>query len=163
MDLATKFRNELLYDPESGQFLWRQPGRGRRPNLVAGSVKKKNGNYWRKIVIDGQEYTCAQVAWTIMTGQFPQYIIDHEDGDSLNDAWDNLRRGDNCVAQRNLAKSKRNKTGVTGVKSSHGSYVAYIGVGKMQKYLGCSTDFFEAVCMRKRAEKEYEYSPRHGS
>ncbi|MCA2417038.1 HNH endonuclease [Vibrio parahaemolyticus] len=28
-----------------------------------------------------------------MTGHFPDFIIDHKDGDSLNDKWSNLRRG----------------------------------------------------------------------
>ncbi|MCV5333649.1 HNH endonuclease, partial [Escherichia coli] len=64
--------------------------------------------------------------------------------------------------QRNLARSRRNKTGVTGVKQINGYFVAYIGVGNKQKYLSSTSDFFEAVCLRKRAEKQYKYSPRHG-
>ncbi|EGQ9298919.1 hypothetical protein E4T16_15230 [Vibrio parahaemolyticus] len=162
MELVTKIRNQLTYDPDSGIIQWKESGRGRRANLVAGCVKRKKGNVWRRIVIDGKEYTSGQIAWSIMTGHFPDFIIDHKDGDSLNDKWSNLRRGDNCVAQRNLARSRRNKTGVTGVKQSNGYFVAYIGVGKKQKYLGSTSDFFEAVCLRKRAEKQYNYSPRHG-
>ncbi|EMY6611164.1 MULTISPECIES: HNH endonuclease [Vibrio] len=162
MEVATLIKNQLTYDPETGVIHWKEPGRGRRANLVAGCVKQKQDNTWRRIVVDGAEYTSGQIAWSIMTGKFPEFIIDHIDGDSLNDAWCNLRRGDNCVAQRNLAKSKRNKTGVTGVKFSKGTYTAYIGTGNKQKYLGSSRDFFEAICLRKRAEAQYNYSPRHG-
>ena len=80
------------------------------------------------------------------------------------DKWINLRRGDKCVVQRNLKKSRRNKTGVTGVKwhKPSSKYHAFIGIGGKQKYLGSSADFFEVVCIRKKAEIEYNYSPRHG-
>jgi hypothetical protein len=162
VDIATKICNQLSYSSDTGVITWKQQGRGRRKNLVAGCIKSKKGNVWRRIVIDGQEYTGAQVAWTIKTGTFPAFIVDHIDGDSLNDAWCNLRRGDGCVDQRNCRMSSRNNTGVTGVKLSNGYYVAYIGDGNRQKYLGSSKDFFEIVCIRKRAEIELNYSPRHG-
>ncbi|MBE8572417.1 hypothetical protein IQR33_23085 [Vibrio sp. OPT46] len=70
--------------------------------------------------------------------------------------------GTTALLREILTRSRRNKTGVTGVKQSNGYFVAYIGVGKKQKYLGRTSDFFEAVCLRKRAEKQYNYSPRHG-
>ncbi len=162
--LSIKMRNQLSYCPETGTIKWKMPGRGRRQDLTAGCVKRnRRGQVWRRIVIDGQEYTSGQVAWTIHTGAFPAYIIDHIDGDPLNDAWANLRRGDGAVDQRNNKMSRRNTTGVTGVKFSNGYYVAYIGNGDQQQYLGSSKDFFEAVCIRKRAEQEFQYSPRHGS
>lgn len=160
----TKLRNQLSYDPITGLFKWIESGRGRRSDLVAGHVKKKGKNIWRRIVFDQQEYTSGQLAWTLMKGVFPEFIIDHIDQDPLNDKWINLRRGDKCVVQRNLKQNSRNKTGVTGVKLNKTSlkYTAFIGVGGKQKYLGSSADFFEIVCIRKKAEVEYNYSPRHG-
>lgn len=162
----TKLRNQLDYDPETGVFKWKESGSGRRSNLLAGCVKRKrNGsNIWRRIVFDGQEYISGQLAWAFMTGEMPTFIIDHIDGDPLNDRWDNLRKGDNFVDQRNLKKSSRNTSGVTGVKWNVKSskYHAFIGTGGKQKYLGSTPDRFEAICMRKRAEIEYNYSPRHG-
>ena len=76
----------------------------------------------------------------------------------------NLMRGDKCIVQRNLKKRSRIKTGITGVKLHKTSlkYHAFIGVGGKQKYLGSSADFFEVVCIRKKAEIEYNYSPKHG-
>ncbi|MCG7552091.1 HNH endonuclease [Pseudoalteromonas sp. Of11M-6] len=162
----TKLRNQLDYNPETGVFKWRETGSGRRKDLVAGCVKSKRNdrNVWCRIVFDGQEYTSGQLAWALMTGEFPDFIIDHIDQDPLNDKWSNLRRGDACVDQRNNKKSIRNKTGVVGVKfhKTSSKYHAFIGAGGKQKYLGSSDDFFEAVCMRKRAEIEYKYSPNHG-
>lgn len=164
MDLATKMRNQLTYNPETGVLNWKESGSGRRSNLVAGTIKRKKvgDNTHRSVTLDGVAYTAAQVAWTIQTGEFPTFIIDHKDGNPLNDRWDNLRRGDGGVDQRNCRMNRRNSTGVNGVRLNNGYYLAYIGDNGRQKYLGCSADFFEAVCIRKRAELQYNYSPRHG-
>lgn len=99
-----------------------------------------------------------------MTGIFPDFIVDHIDQNPLNDKWDNLRRGDNCVYQRNQKQLSNNKTGITGVKwvANQRVFHAFIGIGGKQKYLGCSADFFLICCVRKRAEIQYNYSPLHG-
>lgn len=161
-----KLKNQLRYDPLTGIFKWKDSGSGRRKNLIAGCVKKKGDNTWRRIVFDGDEYTSGQMAWALMRGALPEFVIDHIDGDPLNDKWANLRRGDGSVDQRNCRKSFRNKTGVVGVRlmGDGKTYHAFIGIGgRVQKYLGSSVDFFEAVCMRKSAERKYGYSDRHGS
>ena len=161
MNLVTKMRNQLKYTPDTGELHWKESGSGRRANLLAGSERSERKEV-RRIAIDGVNYTTAQVAWTIQTGEFPTFVIDHEDGDPLNDRWANLRRGDGGVDQRNCKMNRRNSTGVNGVRLNNGYYLAYIGDNGKQKYLGCSADFFEAVCIRKRAELQYNYSPRHG-
>jgi hypothetical protein len=159
-----KLKNQLYYDPETGVFKWRESGSGRRKNLIAGCVKKKGLNACRRIVFDQKEYTCGQLAWCLMKGEFPNFIIDHKDGDSLNDKWTNLRRGDDCIDQRNAFRQVRNKTGCTGVRLNNGYYLAYIGNGSgRQKYLGCSKDLFEAICIRKAAEVGLNYSILHGT
>lgn len=161
-----KLRSQLSYNPETGEFKWKESGSGRRKNLVAGTIKRQreDRNVWRKIVFDQQEYTSGQLAWALMTGKLPDFIVDHIDQDSLNDRWSNLRPGDNCVDQRNNKKSSRNTTGIVGVKwhKTSSKYHAFIGAGGKQKYLGSSEDFFEAVCIRKKAELEFNYSPLHG-
>lgn len=157
-------KNQLDYDPITGVFRWKQSGRGRRPSLIAGSIKTKGSSTVRRIVLDQQEYTAGQLAWAFMTGEFPEFIIDHIDQDPLNDAWSNLRRGDQCVDQRNQRKSQRNKTGLVGVKWHKTSkmYHAFIGTGGQQEYLGSAKHIFEAACLRKRAEQVHGYSPLHG-
>ena len=159
-------KNQLNYDPDSGIFNWKEKGSGRRANLVAGSLKdgRDGKNKWRRIVFEAQEYTSGQIAWALMKGEFPDFIVDHIDQNPLNDKWINLRRGDNFVSQRNQRKSSNNKTGITGVKwvANQGIYHAIIGIGGKQQYLGCSADFFEICCVRKKAEFQYNYSPLHG-
>jgi hypothetical protein len=159
-----KLRNQLSYSPETGEFKWLTSGSGRKMNVAAGCVKRKGNNIWRRITFDQQEYTSGQLAWALMESEFPKFIIDHIDQDPLNDKWENLRRGDKSIDQRNQKKSKRNTTGIVGVKwhKTSSKFHAFIGVGGKQKYLGSSADFFEAVVLRKKAEIEHNYSPKHG-
>ncbi len=112
----TNLRNQLSYCPDTGVFTWRESGSGRRADLIAGCVKEKAGNVWRRIVFEQQEYTADQLAWVFMTGVFPDFIIDHIDQDPLNDTWINLRRGDQGIDQRNQKKSRRNTSGSSGTK-----------------------------------------------
>jgi hypothetical protein len=55
-------------------------------------------------------------------------VIDHIDGNPSNNAVTNLREVDHKVNRRNLAKDKRNSTGVSGVSyaPSTGTYKCYI-------------------------------------
>ena len=84
-----KLRSQLSYAPDTGVFKWLESGSGRRSDLAAGCVKGKGINVWRRIVFDQQEYTSGQLAWTLMHGVFPHFIIDHIDQDPLNDKWIN--------------------------------------------------------------------------
>lgn len=78
-------KSQLNYDSETGIFKWKEKGRGRRGNLIAGCIRTKGNNVWRKIVFQGENFTSGQIAWSIMTGVFPAFVIDHIDGDPLND------------------------------------------------------------------------------
>ncbi|CAH7419396.1 putative HNH endonuclease [Vibrio chagasii] len=162
MDLVNRIKSQLSYCPETGQIKWKQSGTGRRNNLIAGNKRTHNGYTWNRIAFEGKEYTAAQIAWVIMNGEIPAFIINHKDGDSTNDTWSNLQRGDNCITQRNQRKSSRNKTGITGVRLNNGYYLAYIGSGNGQEYLGCRSNLFDAACLRKSAEAKLGYSARHG-
>src|SRR6185437_8536004 len=85
----------VTYDPRTGEFKWRKrPERsagGRQIGSTAGSVKR--GRYPRRILwIKGQRINAARAAYMIVNGEIPaSALIDHVDGDTLNDRIDNLR------------------------------------------------------------------------
>ncbi|OWK39538.1 hypothetical protein FRUB_06101 [Fimbriiglobus ruber] len=43
------------------------------------------------IKIDGSFYPADQLAWLIMTGEWPDHEIIHADGNKLNNSWDNIK------------------------------------------------------------------------
>lgn len=68
---TAKIKNQIDYDPLTGVFKWKESGSGRRPDLIAGCIKRKRSNVWRRIVVDGDEYTSGQLAWILMKGEAP--------------------------------------------------------------------------------------------
>lgn len=106
----------LGYDPKSGAFWWRRT----RSNRVAGSEAGHiqcfdNRAYYRMIRFMGSLYFAHTIAWVIMTGEFPKGMLDHKDGDSLNDTWDNFRPCTRSQNQQNRGRPKNNRSGFKGV------------------------------------------------
>lgn len=160
---AAMLRSALDYDLNTGIFTWKEGGRGRgrKKGGRAGSVKISRGHKSRQINVNGYNCTAAYAAWLYVTGEPPKGILEYKDNDSLNDAFDNLRPSNYSGIQKSRCKGKNNTTGIIGVswrKSEGGHYAVSIGNGANGVYLGRTRDFFEACCMRKSAEKRYNYN-----
>jgi len=171
-------RELLDYDPESGILTWRRRDRSwftsdrihkawntRFSGKPTGHVSTTSGEY-RQVHVGllGRLYIASHLIWMWMTGDQPPAVIDHEDRDGTNNTWGNLRASDSVRNARNMSRSSRNSSGVTGVAwhSRDGVWQAMIGDGGRLRHLGSFEDWFEAVCARKSAERQLEYSPGHG-
>lgn len=128
----------LNYDPEAGVFTWikSMPPRG-RIGQVAGYA---NGNGYIRMSINGIKYYAHRLAFLYMTGENPE-VIDHIDGNSLNNKWSNLR---NCDQSKNMANQKNRR----GVRLRHGRWYARFS----DTHLGVFNTESEAVAARKAAQ-----------
>ena len=90
-------QSELLewfrYDPETGQFYWiKRPkigGGSAKVGDVAGSIST---NKRRVLWLKGKRIYASRAAWIMSNGDVPDgVLIDHMDGDTLNDRLGNLR------------------------------------------------------------------------
>ncbi|MCP4408796.1 MAG: HNH endonuclease [Gammaproteobacteria bacterium] len=104
-------RQLLKYDKATGALYWRVKGRGTGIGKRAGAVC---GNY-RQICVDGVNLKEHRLIWFIVTGDWPECLVDHRDGDGLNNAWDNLRQATYAENAMNRRPGKRNRSGHTGV------------------------------------------------
>lgn len=93
---------------------------------------------YRSVNVGRLPYKCARIIWEMHNGPIPfGCVIDHANGDTLDDRIENLRcatRMENC---RNRAIGRNNTSGLKGV-SKHGKKwraMISIGTGK-QKQLG---------------------------
>lgn len=82
------------YDPETGIFRWkRRPERGgmfRKVGDIAGSVQKDINR--RVLWLQGRRMYAARAAYVMIHGDIPkEALVDHADGDTLNDRIANLR------------------------------------------------------------------------
>lgn len=150
---------------------------------VAGKIcSKKDGKYlfW-KVWLDGRPFTASRVILLLQGFDLSDKIVDHFDGNPLNNKLNNLRVCDYVVNNRNKTKSKNNKTGVTGVFletliNPHGKiyryYVSsYTDVKNLPikkrfsiNKLGDSEAFKQALIFREYGIKSTShYTERHGN
>ena len=118
---------ELLeYDQDTGEFRWRVT---RKPNICAGEVAgcRARSEYW-KICIDGCNYRAHQLAWLYVNGEWGRPLIDHCDGDPLNNAWDNLRLASHADNAANRPRLPGNTSGLKGASFDRrrGNWMAQI-------------------------------------
>jgi hypothetical protein len=153
---------ELLdYNEESGVFLWKASSNGRvKVGDRAGSVTNRG---YSRISIGGKRYLSHHLAFLFVHGFIPKEI-DHIDGNRSNNAIANLRevtRSENC---KNMKRSSRNKSGVTGVSFNKklSKWRADICVNGKAIYLGAFEEFLKAKEARLQAEIKYGFHENHG-
>lgn len=138
-------RADIRYDHFTGEFQWCRDMNGRiRAGLLAGGVDKISG-YWR-VRYNGKNYQAHRLAWLIYHGKEPDGVIDHIDGNKLNNAIANLRDVSSSVNLQNQKKSKTdNRVGLLGVSElKNGKFVARITLNKETKIVGYFTTPEEA-------------------
>lgn len=116
-----------------------------------------------KVRVAGQNYFVHQVAFLLMNG-FWAPLIDHIDGDTINNRPENIRQATPQENQRNSAHRESSGTPLTGVHwhEAIGRWVAHIRISGSLKHLGSHLSLFEAACKRKSAEISNGYHINHG-
>lgn len=128
---ASEIRQALVYDPETGDLVWRTD-RGTRfkAGAIAGSA---HSDGYRKVKLDGRFYHAHRLAWLIMTGEWPSDGIDHINGVRDDNRWVNLRQATNAENQQNRAGHE-----FTGASwnCTAGKWTAEIRHNGKRRYLG---------------------------
>lgn len=130
----------VSYNKDTGAFTWiKKPSAGVSIGDVAGSVDKCGRV---KFMLGGRQYFAHRVAFLYMTGSFPKGVVDHIDGNPLNNSWENLRD----VSSRENSENRRThqsnnllkRLGVyrKTLKSGKVKYVARIRVNGELRHVG---------------------------
>lgn len=107
-----------------------------------------------------------RIAWALHYGEWPdpESYIDHIDGDRSNNKIENLREVTPHENAKNKKRPKNNTTGHIGIRQLESkNWQAYITVDSKFKSLGSYEDKFEAMRVRKEAEKKYGFHENHGA
>lgn len=125
----SELSSQLIYNPETGVFT---SIHGNKVGYLC-----KDG-YIQITLADGSQRKAHRLAWLYMTGEFPNGILDHIDGDRTNNKWDNLREVTYSQNAMNSRFRKNNTSGYKGVSfdKRYRKYEAYIWKQNKKTHLG---------------------------
>ena len=109
-----ELKKQLHYDPITGIFTRVSKPKGSRAILGPVKAQKKKEGHLRMTIFGHQIYL-AILAWFYMTGNWPTQIVDHKNGISDDNRWDNLREVTKVGNLHNQTKAHHhNKSGLLG-------------------------------------------------
>ena len=151
MITARRLREALSYSRGTGEFRWRiRPSNRVSVGDPAGSASRG----YLLIRVDGVLYQAGRLAVLYVTGKLPTNVVDHRNGNGLDNRWRNLRP---CSQPKNLLNRKcssNNLLGLRGVSTRRGKFFARIGKDGVTYYLGTFDTKKEAAAARRKAERE---------
>jgi hypothetical protein len=128
---SAEFLNDrYVYDPITGRLTWRFGtwNQRRKPGDPAGRISV--GRYW-ECKINGRMFKTHRIIWRMVTGEDPGCLqIDHINGNSSDNRWDNLRVATVHQNAFNSRTYRARSSGLPkGVVARNGKYRARIGNG----------------------------------
>lgn len=160
-ELCKLFCEHFSYDRKTGKLHWRKPTSNRvKAGDEAGVIDVKyDGRKYRRVSIKGHKLYVHRVVIMIMHGDIDDTVlVDHRDGDGLNNRYENLRLSDaslNGINRNSLGKN--NTSGIVGVTwwKTQGYWVARMKIRGELVHSSYHKKFEDAVAARKAAELEY--------
>lgn len=144
-DLTQEYVKErLTYFPNTGLFIWKPiqvhnhrhaQWNKRYANTRAGTIRGPNG--YRHIQFGEKGfYREARLAFLYMTGDWPNFHIDHANGEPGDNRWNNLRQASvsQNMANKNVRIDSRSK--FKGVRKNCHKWESRIKVNGRETYLG---------------------------
>jgi hypothetical protein len=125
------------YDPETGDLTRRVAcGQRGRAGAIVGTLNEPGG--YLRVVVDASSYYVHCIIWKMMKGRDPAVMVDHEDGNKLNNRWTNLRLATNGENICNSRLRRDNRSGVKGViwEADRERWLAYITVNGRNTKIG---------------------------
>lgn len=158
-----RLKEILHYDPATGIFTWIvSPSKNVKSGSVPGTLyKNHSGNEYLRVTIKRRHYRLHRLAWLYVYGDFPE-LIDHINGNGLDNRIENLRSVSSSENSRNTKLSVKSKYCVHGITKVKNRYKVVIGYQMKQIYIGSFRSVDDAVRARKDAELKYGFHENHG-
>lgn len=149
----------LRYDPSTGFFTWNDtPGNNTRRNKPAGSID----DGYVKIMLDRNTYRAHRLAFLYMTGEHPDFEVDHINRIRSDNRWSNLRKATHSQNMQNKCAHRNNVSGIKGVnfRKDSGKYRVMIKIDGKLKSFGQYDDLelAELVSSEVRSKYHKEFS-----
>lgn len=128
--------HEIFCLSDDFKILWKNPPSNRvKVGFEAGWT---NSQGYRMVSAFGVELRGHRVVFAMVNGRWPNDLLDHKDGNKLNNNPENLRECSDSENVRNMAKPSHNTSGFKGVGfcKQTGRYTAWIWKDNKKIWLG---------------------------
>lgn len=158
--IPDSIREFWSYNPVTGELTCIQDIKRTkyREGMVADSLTT-TGNYL-KLNFNKVSYLQHRVAWFLYYNEQPPEVIDHKDGNGLNNAISNLRAADDSRNMMNIDVTSKSTTGIKGVMPVRGGKLFRAEVcveGKRYQKHSKDVAFLEQWVQDKRKELHGEF------
>lgn len=127
-------REDLDYNQETGVFT-RRSGRA-AGNRADRQTVSGNGYPYYRVKWKGKLHKAHVLAVAYVTGEWPDRIVDHKNGNSLDNRWENLRLATAHENQQNRKRRKDSKGVHKGVSPYRGRHRARVTIDGKRITLG---------------------------
>lgn len=160
--MVTREQCLKLFDYKDGKLIRKtSPRNNARKGSEAGWEMTCGKLKYRSVQIEYKSYLAHRIIWLMEKGYWPE-TIDHIDGNGLNNKIENLRDVKFKENLKNRTTQSNSNTGISGVTKRGGKWRVRINDNKTRINIGNFSDFFEACCARKSAERGLDYHLNHG-
>jgi hypothetical protein len=147
----------FTYCPETGVFTTNitYQNHAKVAGQSVGYINYSRGKEYLNLRIKGIQYKIAVLAFLYMEGELPDTLIDHINGDSLDNRWCNLRKADPVTNAWNRKRIKTNSSGIKGLyiredgiqirivanKRIYSKFFSYILHGEQEDVIGIAEEY----------------------
>lgn len=125
----------LWYEPETGRLLWIK--KINKNTIIGAEAGSTSGKRYRHLKVQGVNLLAHRVCWFLYYNTWPSGVLDHINGDTLDNRIVNLRDADlNQNSQNRRAVSLSGYKGVQAEKSTANPWKASIRVRGKLSHLG---------------------------
>ncbi|OXJ16304.1 HNH endonuclease signature motif containing protein [Burkholderia sp. HI2500] len=143
----------LTYDANTGQLIWKSAAKN-KAHVIGKPAGRVEANGYRHVKVDGVLYASHRLIWLLIHGEWPKGMIDHIDGDRLNNRISNLRDVDAKGNGANRTRVRKDsKCGEFGVFEQRSRWYAYAYRNGRKISLGGYSDKASAVAARAAFKK----------
>lgn len=166
-EVSGELRYKTIILGEMDKFGWGSPRQkchntARSGNIAGHTFTTTSGDKSIQIRIDRKSYYVHRIIWKMVYGDEPN-LIDHVDGNPINNRLVNLRSVNNIQNSRNTKRFCTNTSGHTGVsRDKSGKFAAYIWDDYKKIHLGRYDSLQDAIIARQTHEKLLNYHENHG-
>lgn len=162
-DYFTEYlRENIKYNPETGQLFWSKPGKMRKLDKPLGSVIPSGH---RQLSIMNMSFPAATIIWRLVYGRAPEGIIDHINHNPDDNRLCNLRE---AVNKENALNRKAYPRPLTPhiphniEQRPSGNYRAHVQKNRRIHYSPTVKTLDEAILLRDQLLEKLGFHENHG-